>query len=587
MTPSLEHRVSLPTPNSTAAARGPRTLADLTVDYLERLGVEYVFGVPGGHIAALYEALDRSERRGGPRAILARHETGAAYMADGYARETGRLGVCCATTGPGVTNLITGVASAYCDHTPMLVITAQTLLPHFGAGAFQESSPDGIDAAGMLARCTRYNSIVTHPGQFEHKLAAALHHALRGPRGPVHLSVPVDVYRAPAAAGLAHPHLPALLAAAEGGFDAPALERLWQDLAATLREGRRVVVLAGHACDGAGPALLRFAEATGAAVLATHRGKRWVDPYHPLALGVFGYAGHESARRALAEPEPGLILAAGTALGQWTTSNWDAALLNERLVHIHPDPGYFDRSPMARLHLRGTVEAVFEALAARALALPDFVPPAPPPRGSHSGVPAQVEVRAPEDYRSAAAPLHPQRLVMELMRGLPPETRFLVDTSCWLPWTLHYFFSSRPENYRLSSELAAMGWAIGAAVGTALAAPGAPVVALTGDGCYLMFGQEVAVAVAERLPVLFIVLNDSGYGMVKHRHRQITDQPLEFALSPVDFSLMAQAVGAHGVVVRAPEDWAKLDLPALFRRDGPTVLDVRVDPEAAPPTGMF
>lgn len=569
-----------------AADSGPFTLADLTVAYLERLGVEYVFGVPGGHIAALYEALDRSEKRGGPRAVLARHESGAAGMADGYARETGRLGVCCATTGPGVTNLITGVASAYSDHTPLLVITAQTLLPHFGAGAFQESSPDGIDAAGMLARCTRYNATVTHPGQFEHKLASALRHALTGPRGPVHLSVPVDVYRAPAA-GPSYTHLPELLAAPAASLDPLAVERLWQDIADTLRDGRRIVVLAGHACDRAGPAILRFAAATGAVVVTTHRGKRWIDPYHRSARGVFGYAGHESARQALADDRVGLILAAGTALGQWSTSNWDTALLNGRLVHIHPDDSYFSRSPMAHLHVRATVAPVFEMLADRAEALPrDALPPLPAPE-FRSGVPAQIEVRSPGNYRSEAVPLDPQRLVMELMRGLPPDTRLLVDTSCWLPWTLHYFFSPRPENYRLSSELAAMGWAIGAAVGTAMAAPGAPVVCLTGDGCYLMFGQEVAVAVAERLPMVFIVLNDSGYGMVKHRHRQIAAEPLEFALSPVDFSLMAQAVGAEGAVIRDLTDWASLDLPALFRRAGPTVLDVRVDPEATPPTGMF
>lgn len=565
----------------------PYTLADLTVDYLERLGVEYVFGVPGGHIAALYEALARSEKRGGPRAILARHETGAAHMADGYARETGRLGVCCATTGPGVTNLITGVASAYCDHTPLLVVTAQTALPYFGAGAFQESSPDGIDAAGMLGRCTRYNATVTHPRQFEQKLASALRHALQGPRGPVHLSVPVDVYRTPAPSAPAYPRLPELLARPGAFIDREAMNQLWRDIETTLRQGQRIAILAGHACTGAASAILRFAEAVEAAVVTTHRGKRWIDAYHPLAFGVFGYAGHDSARRALTDDSVGLILAAGTALGQWTTSNWDTALLSDRLVHIHSAGEYFSRSPMARLHVLGVVKEIFEELADRAETLPRDARTASALAGAdRRAVPAQIEIRTAEGYRSDAVPIHPQRLIFELMRRFPAETRFLVDTSCWLPWTLHYFFPAKPENYRLSSELAAMGWAIGAAVGTALAAPH-PVVCLTGDGCFLMNGQEITVAVEQGLPVIFIILNDGGFGMVKHRHRQVVEEPLEFGFRRVDFSLMAQALGARGYAIRTPAEFDALDMAELCRRSGPTVLDVYIDSEATPPMGMY
>ena len=130
-------------------------LGDLLISYLEQLGVEYVFGIPGGAIEPLYNALARSERRGGPRAVISRRETGAAFMADGYARNTGKLGVCCATTGPGATNLITGVASAYENNIPMLVITAQTALSTFGRGAFQESSCTGINTVGLFGHCTR------------------------------------------------------------------------------------------------------------------------------------------------------------------------------------------------------------------------------------------------------------------------------------------------------------------------------------------------------------------------------------------------------------------------------------------------
>ena len=168
-------------------------MGDLLVAYLNQLGIEYVFGVPGGAIEPLYNALARSERQGGVRAVVARHETGAAFMADGYARNTGKLGVCCSTTGPGATNMITGVASAYENNVPMLVITAQTAISTFGKGAIQDSSCTGINTVGLYQHCTRYNTLISHPAQFEHKLSAAIMSAMGSPAGPAHISVPRDV----------------------------------------------------------------------------------------------------------------------------------------------------------------------------------------------------------------------------------------------------------------------------------------------------------------------------------------------------------------------------------------------------------
>jgi acetolactate synthase-1/2/3 large subunit len=583
---------SLPQPYLETGHRDdPRNLADLTVEHLELLGVEYVFGVPGGHIMPLYEALARSEKRGGPRAVLTRHESGAAYMADGYARETGKLGVCCATTGPGVTNIVTGIASSYFDNTPVLLITGQTSLVEFGAGSFQESSPDVLDTTAMLAPCTRYSTVVTHPKQFERKFATALRHAFHSPGGPVHLSLPVDIYRSPVEASVrahaAEPH--------SAVVDQFALEALWLTLQEVLRQGRRIALLVGHEAVGATDVITAFAEAVNARMVATHRGKNWVDHFHPLASGVFGYAGHETARRALADEAVGLILAAGTNLGQWSTSSWDPVLLNDKLVHIHPAREAFARSTMGRLQVQGKVKPVFEALLARIRALPPegqawlqpfegAKPAAPRERG---GVPGQIKVLDPAAYRSDAVPLHPQRLMDELMRRCPPETRFTIDNCNWLPWSIHHFFPAHCTRYRISSELGAMGWGIGAAIGTAMANRGTPVVCLTGDGCFAMYGQEIAVAVAEQVPVIFVVSNDRGFGMVKHRHRQISSDPLELSLPYVDFSLIAKAVGAEGYTLRQPGDFNELDFEYICARKGPTVLNILTDPEAVPPMGMF
>lgn len=570
-----------------------RNLSDLLVDYLEQLGVEYVFGVPGAHISALYEALAVSEKRGGPRAILTRHETGAANMADGYARETGKLGVCCATTGPGATNLVTGVASSYTDHTPLLVLTGQTPVPKFGSAAFQESSPDMMDTAAMLSHCTYYSSVITHPAQFEAKLSRALMSALRTPRGPAHLSIPVDVSKTKAPDSISHPELPMLLNEPSSLIDQGALSTLMIRVEKVIEAGKKVTILVGHDCAGATRDIMAFAEKLGACVISTQRGKTWVDPYHELARGVFGYAGHQSARDALEDPEVELILAAGAGLGQWSTSAWDSTLLNNRLVHIHRHSDYFSRSPMAGLHVQGDVSHVFSALLGRfdrSSVAAEVAPSCQKVSGddTYCAPPSQISVQKPENYLADQSPLHPQRLVHELMqRRFPDNTRFIVDTTNWIPWTLHYFFTPHHEQYRLSSELAAMGWGIGAAVGTALAKPKMPVVCLVGDGGFLMNGQEITVAVAEKLPVIYMILNDATYSMVKHRHRQVSDIDIAFSFPPVDFNAMAKAMGADAHTVRNVSDLAALDMRSICEREGPTVLDVYIDAEATPPMGMF
>lgn len=571
------------------------TLSDLVVSYLEKFGVEYVFSVPGGPLGALYDALVRSEKRGGPRSILVRHEEGAAFMADGYARETGRIGVCLATTGPGATNMITGIVEAYADHVPLLVITAQTLLPNFSLGGFQESSPDVTDVVGMFQHCTRYNTLVSHPDQLEKKLAAAFIMALRAPKGPAHLSVPIDILRAPAQGPINFPNLYDLLAASDSTVDLGALENLCQKLVDVLGRKRRVVLLIGHDCGDASREIVKFAELTGATIVTTQRGKSWINPYHPLYRGVFGFAGHKTAREALSDNSIGLIMASGTNLNEWSTGGWDKVLLNDKLVHIHNSMDEFARSPTACLHVYGTIRTIFKELVSRiecekqAGKLPLSSYSGLIPKNETRYVPHQIEVQSPESCLRDKTSSHikPQRVYREIVERFPPETRFLIDNSNSVPWTIHYFFHPRPENYHLSIGFAAMGWAIGASVGMALGAPDTPVVCITGDGCFLMSGQEITVAVAERLPVIFVVLNDRAYGMIRHGHRLSGIEPVDYSIPSVDFNMMARAVGANAHTIRHSEDFEKIDFPALCRRNGPTLLDVYIDPEEPPPLGMF
>jgi acetolactate synthase I/II/III large subunit len=568
-------------------------LSDLLVSYLEQFGVEYVFSVPGTPLSPLYDALARN--KSGPRSILTRHENGAGFMADGYARETGKLGVCCATTGPGATNLITSVACAYADQIPLLVITAQTPLPYFSLGGFQESTADALDIVGLFDHCTRYNTLVTHPDQFEHKLAAALTTALQIPQGPAHLSVPVDIFRSPTTGAMAYPQLQQLLTQPIAEVDSMALEKLCQDLYQTLSHNRQVVLLIGSDCKEASPEIIQFAELINAPIITTQRGKSCINPYHPLNRGVFGFAGHKTARQALTAESVDLILAVGTQLWEWSTSRWDSVLLNNKLVHIQHSKESFSRSPMARLHLYGTLKTIFKELVTRfetmiqsgQLSLGTTLTGSSTPLAAtepYPCVPPQIEVEAPESYQADNV-IKPQRLICEIRRRFPPETRFLIDNSNSVPWTIHYFFHPRPENYHLPIGLASMGWAIGAAVGMALGAPNTPVVCFTGDGCFLMSGQEITVAVAEKLPVTFVVLNDQAYGMIKHGHRLVGTEPVDFEIPPVDFAMMAKAVGANAYTIRQLQELEQIDYQTLAHQ-GPTLLDVYIDPEEPPPLKM-
>jgi acetolactate synthase-1/2/3 large subunit len=561
-------------------------MSDLIVEYLEQFGVEYVFGVPGSPLGPLFDALVRSEKRGGPRLVLARHEAGAAFMADGYARESGRIGVCCSTTGPGATNLITGVAGAYAEQVPMLVLSSQTRVTDFSFGCFQDSSRDGVDIMSMLACCTRYNSLVSHMNQLEKKLASALTTALAPPRGPAHLSIPIDIFGADAAGPASYSGLHSLVSAADATIDAAALERLMEEVAAVRDRSGKIVLLVGANAIGAGERITRFAELTGAEIITTPRGKPAINPYHPLVRGVIGVSGHSSARQALAEDNVQLILAVGSNLGEWETSKWDPLLMNGRMIHIDSDRQNFTRSPMARLHVYGSIRAVFDQLNSRLGTC--HSEPAAAPSAQTSYVPAGISVRTPDCCAPAASGqlLKAPQVCVELIRRLPRESRFFIDNSNSVPWSIHYFFHERPEALHYSIEFATMAWAVGAAVGGAFADQTSPSVCIAGDGCYLMSGQEITVAVERRLPVIFVVLNDQAYGLIRHGHRVHGREAVDFSIPAVDFAMMARSTGARGFTIRSIEDLEALDWRELATHQGPTLLDVIIDPEEPPPLAM-
>ncbi len=563
--------------------------ADLLLAYLEQLGVEYVFGIPGGAIEPFYNAMARSERQGGPRTIVARHESGAAYMADGYSRSTGKLGVCCATTGPGATNLITGVAATAEYNIPLLVITAQTPLSSFGAGAVQESSCTAVNTVTLFQQMCRYSTLVSHPDQFERKLITAIMTAFSD-RGPAHISVPMDVWHESPDSNKPLYDLPTLLNK-PSLFDTAAVAQLVEEIAQC---NKPVFLIGDEAAESIG-LILSLAMQINAQLVVTPQGKGLVSPYHPLFRGVIGIAGHEDARQLMTDSGVDRIFVIGAHLGQWATSGWDLQLFNKRIIHIEESEINFAKTPMAALHVRGRIETIFDTVLDKL-----------GKKAKSCNTDPNQEIDTPERKRSFklddedsfisdAVPLKPQRLMRELPNIFPAHTHYLADVGNSFAWAIHYLHpydrrisgrrDARGGLFRATLDFAPMGWAIGSAVGTALAHPGEPVVCITGDGSMLMNGQEITVAIQEKLPVIFVVLNDNALGMVKHGQRLTDAEPIAFELPEINFAAFAKAMGAQSCIIKSAEALLALDGDAISQHKGPTLLDVRIDPEAMPPIG--
>ena len=611
---------------------------DLIVHYLQQIGVEYVFGVPGGAIEPLTNALARGMRHGGPQLVVARHESGAAFMADGYARETGKLGVCFATTGPGATNMITGVANATQDAIPLLAITAQTKLENFGRGGLQESSCTAIDTVSIYKNFTRYNTLVSHPKQLEQKVVRAILAAFREPAGAVHLSLPVDVTRAPTQMPSLSRNLDKLINVTPAVDTASVAELYKQVLKA-----RKICFVLGEGARSAVGRILSLALRLDASVVTTPFGKGLVSPFHRQFCGVLGMGGHRSSIEELQDPALDCIITVGTSLGEFATGNWSDSVLNQHLIHVDENPEHFSGSHMAQLHIHGNPLKIFDQLEKLLLTddtarLPSTDAPPRPADNTHQkptlaystdgkragGTPEKPNctLDEPEKYLSDSAPIKPQRLMSILPTLMPPGTRFIADGTGANFWAIHYLhipdrrlaerrsaldrrISASDGNngrldaprrrsdkrmaweslYRCPGEFGSMGWGLGAAIGTAFGNPKMPVVALTGDGSMLMNGQELTVALQHSLTVIFVVLNDRALGTVKHGQRLAGAEPVGFALPDVDFAAAANAMGIEACRVRTPAELLEIDINEILQRRAPFLIDVLIDPEEVLPLG--
>ena len=543
-------------------SHAPPTLANQLVGALRRADIDTYFGVPGGAIEPLFNALARHEARGEVRVVATRSESGAAFAADGYYRATSRLAVCTGTTGPGISNLLTAVINAHADRIPMLVITPQVSLPKHGRGALQESGDDGYDLARMLAACTVFSSTVTHPEQLPHKLMHALARAQMAPSGPVHLSVPADVFM-----GKALQEFPerASKPAAHGvARDTAGLREMLH----ALETARRPVFYVG---DDAGPRAAELNALAGhlnALVVSSPQGKRWISHVDNHYRGVVGFSGHRAALDTLLAAD--LVVAFGVTFDELSTNAWTALPKAPTFV-VDRHATFSHRLPHGRWVIGDVGEAVTwmaGRTATRALPQPSSIQ-----RRAH----LEGWLGAPD------AAVHPRNLMAWLSAELPDDVVAHFDSGNSFSWSTRHLVRSKPDTYRVAMGLCSMAWAVSAVLGDAVGR-GKRTFCVTGDGAMLMSALELSTAVQLQLPVTYVVLNDRGFGMVRHGQRLAGAPSIAHEIAPVRFDGLARAVGASAFRVRSRRELA--DVPRWFLSSdsgGPCLIDVEIDREAVPP----
>lgn len=555
------------------AAAGARPGIQLLLELLEAEGVEYIFGIPGGPIMPLYAAL---HERGRIRPILTKHEEGAAFMADGYARVSGRIGVCCTTTGPGATNALTGVAVANADHVPLLLITAQVPTHRFGMGAFQESGPDAIDLVSLFRPVTKWSTMVPHPSRLGATVRAALRVMQSGRPGPVHVSIPLNFMSQPTAEPAV---APARYRVAAETFD----RRSIREAAERLLAARRPVLLAGQGVNSsrAWAPLRALAERLSIPVATSFKAKGALPEDHPLSLGVFAQAGEPAAQDYLLDPETDLVFVIGSSLGESSSCGFDPRLAGkESFLQLDVEASEIGRNFPVDVGLVGDARVVLTELGfeiERRLASGRAAVPAP--RRARPRVPAPVPGDSPRG-------LKPQRLLGELRAALPRDAVVFVDNGSIRAWTARHLPALEPGCFFVNMGLASMGYAVAGSIGGKLARPDRPVVAVVGDAAFAMNGMEVHAAVEHRVSVVWVVANNGGHGMIHHGARaQFGGRvPSSVFHRPLDVAGIARGLGARSVRVERP---GELERAVRWATEvgGAVVIDAVTDLEEAPPMG--
>jgi acetolactate synthase-1/2/3 large subunit len=540
--------------------------ADLVLRVLEAHGVEVVFGMPGGAVLPLYDAIARGTSL---THVLVRHEQGAGHMAQGYARASGRPGVAIATSGPGATNLVTPIADARMDSTPLICITGQVSRAVIGTMAFQE-----CDIVSVVKPLVKQAWQVQEVGEIAEILAAAIELATEGRPGPVLVDIPRDIQEAACGTMAVRTgecrsdRAPRATAAVAGPSTQVALEQAVE----AILHSERPVLYAGGGAQGSPAQLLALAESGVLPVVTTLLGKGAFPESHPLFVGWPGMHGTRAGNLALHEAD--LIIAAGARFDDRVTGRVDAFAPRARVIHIDIDPGEHGKIRHANMPITGALDEVLQRLA-------DLIGHGPD-RAAWLGQLRDWQERFPLTHASPAGSLKPQA-VLQRLNHLTHGRRDVIWTTGvgqHQMWAMQYLTVNDPRRFITSGGHGTMGFGLPAAIGAQMACPDADVICIDGDGSFQMTLQELATAVALKLPVIVVIVNNGHLGMV----RQWQSMFYGGRLSDVDlapgmprFATIARGFGAQGFEVRDLDELDDAFERALLGA-GPSVLDVLVEP---------
>jgi acetolactate synthase I/II/III large subunit len=544
-----------------------RSVASSLILMLQECGISRVFGIPGGTISPVFDALLDTKIK----FVSCQHETMAVYSARGYARATNRPGTVLVTSGPGILNAITGIAAAHATEAPIIVIAGDVATSSAGRGALQDGGPGGLDLVHMLAPITKFSMSLVRGSRAAPLVAEAITAAMAPPRGPVFLNLPVDVARMQIAAMTRHtaPTLPPGSAIESSRRIQDACRRV----AGMLVEARRPVLLAGigarHA--QAGPLLLQLAETADCPVITDIEGKGIIPESHPLALGVIGVGARGSAAAYIKEGVD-LIISVGSRFDDTTTNNYGIIREGvETLVQLDYDRRRLGRGyaadytfaceiPLALEGILRELPALGGAAAETRRELRLALRTSPPPVRAQLGAP-------PHDPRSAAT---------TLIQQFDQTTVFTADIGNHMLFTAECLESENPERFHVDVGLGGMGSGLGTAIGLQLGyGSERQVVCVIGDGGLLMVGNEIATCVEQKLPLVIAVFNDGHLGMVRHGYERIYGRSDPYTTPRVNIAEYARSLGAQGVYV---DSEATLKRALREPRTVPLVLDIPINP---------
>lgn len=522
--------------------------AQWVVHALRAQGVDTVFGYPGGAIMPIYDAL----YDGGVEHLLCRHEQGAAMAAIGYARATGKTGVCMATSGPGATNLITGLADALLDSVPVVAITGQVASPLIGTDAFQE-----VDVLGLSLACTKHSFLVQSLEELPRVMAEAFEVANSGRPGPVLVDIPKDIQ---VALGDLEPHFSTV--ESDDAFPHAAVEEARQMIAHAKQP--MLYVGGGVGMAQAVPALREFIAVTQMPATCTLKGLGAVDADYPYYLGMLGMHGTKAANLAVQACD--LLIAVGARFDDRVTGKLNTFAPNANVIHMDIDPAEMNKLRQAHVALQGNLNALLPALQ-QPLKIDAW--------RQHT---ADMRVEHTRRYDHPGDAIYAPLLLKQLSDRKPADCVVTTDVGQHQMWSAQHMTYTRPENFITSSGLGTMGFGLPAAVGAQVARPNDTVICISGDGSFMMNVQELGTVKRKQLLLKIVLLDNQRLGMVRqwqqlffqerYSETTLTDNP--------DFLILASAFGIPGQHITR-KDQVEAALDTMLSSEGPYLLHVSID----------